>query len=147
MLSALINSNEPGRICDIVPVGKEFEVHESFSWVEVPDDTTTLDKYNEDGTITKIVPTELPGFQENAYRVARGIGYGSIGNQLDMLYHELITTGTISADGPWASHIATIKTEIPKDNVAAVIAWNEKFLEEQAQLSLNLEPSSNTSNT
>ena len=147
MLSALISSNEPGRICDIVPVGSEFEVHESFTWVQVPDDTTTTDKYNEDGTITKIYPTDLPGFKENAYRVARGIGYGAIGNQLDMLYHELKTTGTISSDGPWATHIATIKSEIPKDNVEAVIVWNQKFLEEQNQLIINSQVSSNTSNT
>lgn len=125
MLKALLHSQEPGRICDIVEPGNEFEVHENFYWVDVPDDTTTVDKYNEDGTITKFDPTQLPGFAETAYIIARGIAYKDPGAQLDMLYHELQTTGTISNTGPWATHISTVKANIPKDDPAAVLAWNQ----------------------
>lgn len=128
-LRALIHSSEPGRICDIKPVGEEFEVHENFSWVDVPDNTTTHDTYNQDGTITKFDITAQPGFAENAYRVARTIAYTDIGNQLDMLFKELQATGTISNTGPWASHIASVKATIPKDNPQAVHEWNMQYWE------------------
>lgn len=125
---ALIHSVEPGRICDIVEVGQEFEVHPSFSWVDVPDDTTTNDRFNtDDGTIIKFDITKQPGFAENAYRVARTIAYTEIGNQLDMLYKELQATGTISNSGPWATHIASVKSAIPKDDPQAVHEWNQQY--------------------
>lgn len=46
------------------------------------------------------------------YRVIRR--YPEIGNQLDMLWHELNTTGTISSDGAWFNAIKDIKDNIPK---------------------------------
>ena len=125
MKRALLHSVEPGRICDVVDPGAEFEVHENFSWVDVPNDTTTSDRYNDDGTITKFDVLSIPGFAENAYKVARAIAYGDIGNQLDMLYHELNTTGTISNTGPWVSHIRSMKANIPKDDPQAVHEWNQ----------------------
>lgn len=128
-IRALIHSSEPGRICEIRPVGEEFEVHETFSWVDVPDDTTTNDTYNSDGTITKFDITSLPGFAENAYKVARTIAYTGIGEQLDMLFKELQTTGTISNSGPWSTHIASVKAAIPKDDPQAVHEWNIQYWE------------------
>jgi len=125
MLKALLHNQEPGRICEVVTPGNEFEVHENFQWVDVPDDTTLVDKYNPDGTITKFDQTALPGFREYAYQIARGIAYQSPGNQLDMLFHELIATGSISNTGTWATHIAEVKANIPKDDPEAVIAWNQ----------------------
>ena len=125
-LRALLHFSEPGRICDLVLPGNEFEVHENFQWVDVPDDTTLADTYNEDGTITKFSITAQPGFIENAYKVARSLAYKDPGAQLDMLYHELQATGTISNTGPWASHITTVKTNIPKDDPEAVLAWNQE---------------------
>jgi len=127
MKRALIHTTEPGRICDVVDLGNEFEVHDNFLWVDVPDDTTTSDTYNEDGSITKFDITQVPGFAEHGYRVARGIGYKSIGDQLDMLFKELQATGTISNVGPWATHIASIKEAIPKDNPQAVHEWNQQY--------------------
>jgi hypothetical protein len=125
MKRALLHSIEPGRICDVVDMGKEFEVHENFAWVDVPDDTTNIDRWDiENNCVIKFNPLEVPGFAETAYLVARGIEYGAIGTQLDMLYHELKNTGTISNTGPWATHIATVKSNIPKDDPAAVLAWN-----------------------
>jgi hypothetical protein len=125
-LRGLLSSQEPGRICDIVEAGNEFEVHENFTWVDIPDGTTTADKYNPDGTITKFDILSQPGFAENAYIVARTIAYTAIGNQLDMLFKELQATGTISNTGPWATHIASVKAAIPKDDPAAVLAWNQR---------------------
>jgi hypothetical protein len=129
MKRALLHSNEPGRICDVVSIGQEFEVHDNFTWIDVPDDTTNIDRWDiENNCVIKFNPLEVPGFAETAYLVARGIAYGSIGTQLDMLYHELKNTGTISNTGPWATHVATVKSDIPKDDPAAVLAWNiEQF--------------------
>jgi NADH:ubiquinone oxidoreductase subunit len=127
-LRALINSSEPGRICEVRPIGEEFEVHPAFYWVDVPDGTTSHDTYNGDGTITKFDILQVPGFVENAYKVARTIAYTGIGEQLDMLYKELQTTGTISNSGPWASHITSVKEAIPKDDPLAVHEWNIQHL-------------------
>ena len=128
-LRALLHLSEPGRICEVRTPEEEFEVHENFIWVDVPDGTTSHDTYNQDGTITKFDITSLPGFAETAYAVARGIAYTSVGNQLDMLFKELQSTGTISNDGPWATHIATVKATIPKDDPQAVHAWNQRHWE------------------
>jgi hypothetical protein len=127
-LRGLIHPAEPGRICDIVEAGNEFEVHEDFLWVDLPDGTTTADTYNQiSGEVSKFDITQLPGFAESAYRVARTIAYTEIGNQLDMLYKELQATGTISNSGPWATHIASVKQAIPKDNPQAVHEWNMAY--------------------
>lgn len=126
-LRALLHIQEPGRICELRPVGEEFEVHSNFFWVDVPDDTTVHDTYNEDGTITKFDITKVHGFAENAYKVARGIGYGSVGDQLDMLFKEVMSTGTISNSGPWVTHVASIKAAIPKDDPQAVHEWNMQY--------------------
>lgn len=132
MLSALLHYIEPGRICDIVPVGEEFEVHPNFTWVQVPDGTTTADIYNEDGTIQKWDPLRQPGFIENGYKIARSIEYGPIGDQLDMLYKELKNTGTISNTGPWFNRVDSVKAAIPKDDPEAVLAWNMQKLAESS---------------
>jgi hypothetical protein len=43
-----------------------------------------------------------------------------------MLYKEILATGAISNTGPWATHITTVKESIPKDDPAAVLAWNQQ---------------------
>jgi hypothetical protein len=129
MKRGLLHSLEPGRICDVVDVGREFEVHDNFRWVDVPDDTSNADKWDEDNQcVIKFDPLSQPGFAENAYLVARSISYGSIGAQLDMLFHELNNTGTISNTGPWATHVANVKTNIPKNDPEAVLQWNRNIL-------------------
>ncbi len=127
MLSALLHRSEQGRISELVPVGQEFEVHGEFAWVTVPDGTTIHDTYNfKDGTITKWDPLKTPGI-EQAHLIARTLGYGTIGDQLGMLYDELMTNGTISNTGPWATHISNIKTMVPKGDPATAIAWMQRF--------------------
>jgi hypothetical protein len=138
-LRGLLHSTEPGRICDIVEAGNEFEVHSDFQWVDIPDGATTADTYNEDGTITKFDITQVEGFAEHGYRVARQIAYSAIGDQMDMLFKELQATGTISNSGPWATHVASVKEAIPKDDPQAVQAWNVAYWEAlQASLQGNV---------
>jgi hypothetical protein len=47
--------------------------------------------------------------QENGYKTARQEAYGSIANQLDMQYWDLVN-GTTT----WKDHIAQVKTDNPK---------------------------------
>jgi hypothetical protein len=49
------------------------------------------------------------------YPARRMIAYPQISNQLDMLWHELNTNGSISADGEWFSAIKAVKDAHPKE--------------------------------
>jgi len=40
--------------------------------------------------------------------------YPSLGNQLDMLWHELNTSGSITTDGNWYQSIQQVKQQYPK---------------------------------
>ena len=60
--------------------------------------------------------------------MARGIAYGSPGDQLDMIFKEIRDTGTVSTSGPWATHVANVKSSLPKDNPEAIAAWNEALV-------------------
>lgn len=129
MKRALLHLLEPGRICDIVEPSNEFEVHENFSWVDVPDDTTTADTWDvETNTVIKYSVLTDPIFREHGWKVARAIAYGSPGDQLDMLFKEVQATGTVSPTGPWATHVANVKSSLPKDNPEAIAAWNEALV-------------------
>jgi hypothetical protein len=125
MKRALLHSAEIGRVCEVVEIGQEFEVSSDFSWIDCPDDVVSSHTY--DATTETFKAFDIlstPGFAENAYKVARSIAYTDVGNQLDMLYKEITATGSISVDGPWATHITEVKANIPKDDPAAVLAWN-----------------------
>ena len=129
MKRALLHSLEPGRICDIVEPGNEFEVHDNFSWIDVPDDTTTADKWDiESGTVIKYSIVNDPVFREHGWKVARSIAYGSPGDQLDMIFKEIRDTGTVSTTGTWATHVANVKATLPKDNPEVIAAWNEALV-------------------
>lgn len=132
--SILTNIHEYGRICDVVDEGDEFEVHRDFSWFRVNhDNIENLDKgwtwtRDEDDNISvhePIAPEEDDEFIEESYKIARGIAYKSVGEQLDMIYKELQQSGTLSANGSWASHITNVKSEIPKRDVQAVLRYYE----------------------
>lgn len=124
MKRALISKMENGRICDIVDIGNEFEITDDFYWIDVADDVVTSDRYEESTkSIIKFDPVKQEGFAENAYKVARAIAYGSVGEQMDMMFKELQATGTISQDGAWATHVAKVKADIPKDDPQAVYEY------------------------
>jgi len=46
--------------------------------------------------------------------IKRRQNYPEIGDQLDMLYHEIKETGTISATGEWITAIDIVKNNYPK---------------------------------
>ncbi len=135
MKKALISLIEPGRVCEVVVSGEEFETTPDFKWVDCAGDVTTSHKYHiETNTFTPFDPSSVQGFAEQGYSVARQIAYKGVGEQLDMLFKELKTTGTISNDGPWAKHIEAVKVAIPKDDPAAVMRWNRQYAEENGLL-------------
>ena len=114
MKSALLHNQEPGRICQIVDAGSEFPVHPNFSWVSVPDDTTETDKWDvENETVIKYNLLEEPVFISQGYKLARGIAYGTIGDQLDMLWHA-IDTNSLNKTSDFYTAIKAVKDAYPK---------------------------------
>lgn len=142
MKRALINSLEPGRVCEVRNIGEEFEVAETFSWIDCPDDVTTTHTYVEQtGEFKPFDILSDPGFIENGYKVARQIAYKSIGDQLDMIYKEIQANGSLGPDSAWVQHIAEVKAAIPKDDPAAVLAWNEQHYQNlESQITSNNTP-------
>jgi hypothetical protein len=48
------------------------------------------------------------------FKESRRTAYGSIGDQLDLLFKELDANGSISKDGEWFQQIKEAKDSIPK---------------------------------
>jgi hypothetical protein len=48
------------------------------------------------------------------YGARRMNAYPSFADQLDMLWHELNTSGSVSTDGTWFNTIKTVKDDNPK---------------------------------
>jgi len=98
------------------------------SWVEIIDQ---YKKYTDpQGNIHSILRDAIPNndwteYIENPFAVPdpnyvppydalRMNAYPQIANQLDMLWHELNTSGSISTNGTWFNEIKNIKDQFPK---------------------------------
>jgi hypothetical protein len=68
------------------------------NWTELHDDPSQLPDPN------YVIP----------YPARRMNAYPQISNQLDMLWHELNASGSISSDGTWFNAIKTVKDAHPK---------------------------------
>ena len=97
-MKALVFEN---RVVDLVDT--EFEVHSNFTWMDSPIGCKT-GWLLEDGVL--IAPPEPP---ELTYAEKRFREYPSIGDQLDMQYHDQID-GTTT----WQDAIAKVKADNPK---------------------------------
>jgi len=95
------------RICQVVADGATFPVHSDLQWVDVADNTVVdVDTYV-DGKVVKFVePTKT-------YAQKRQTEYGMIGDQLDMLFHDM-TAGKGDKTGDWYAAIAKVKSDNPK---------------------------------
>lgn len=51
---------------------------------------------------------------EPPYDLNRQMRYPRLGEQLDMLWHELSTTGSITSSGEWFNVINEVKNQFPK---------------------------------
>jgi hypothetical protein len=129
-----------GWVQQIVEPGLDYEIYEgpdaTVVWVDAPDEITldwTLEWSPSQGKMIWI-ERDAP-FTDLS--VARKVAYGDVGAQLDMLYHELETTGNISAEGDWYNHIQTVKSVIPKPPPPEIPLTMEEMLAK----SLTEEPS------
>jgi len=104
-----------GYISEIRDPGEEYEIYNgpdaTIQWVDAPDNVTldwTLEWSPSAGQMVWC-EREAPHTDN---MMARKVAYGDIGEQLDMIFHELEDTGTLSINGPWASHVASVKASI-----------------------------------
>jgi hypothetical protein len=129
-----------GFIHQIENPGDEYPIYNGpdakFTWVNAPDEVTldwTLE-YSPAQERSIWVERERPAADKE---VARKVAYGTIEAQLDMIYHELQDTGSLSATGPWASHITLVKNTLDAPE-ASVTAMSP---EEQMAVMAVMEPS------
>ena len=94
-----------GYIEQIVEPGEEFEIYEgsdaTIKWVQCNNDSVTVDWIMKDGAF-------VDRTQHISYTLQRQVAYGSIGNQLDMLYKDQINGTTTFKD-----HVAAVKAAHP----------------------------------
>lgn len=113
---ALIESST-NRVVQIVNnESEQFEVHGGLYWTDCPDNTESYFLLKEDGTFEDPHEPNRDQFGNTVepFYMQRMRAYAGVTEQMDMIYKELMATGTISKDGPWASHISYIKAAIPK---------------------------------
>ena len=108
------------RVIQIVNTeADQFEVHQGVFWTDCPDNTQSYFLLLPDGTFEDPHALNRDEFGNTVepFYMQRMRGYASGGEQMDMIYRELMTTGTLSPTGPWASHITAVKAAIPKPSV------------------------------
>jgi len=113
---ALIENNT-NRVVQIVQTeADQFEVHGGLYWMDCPDNTESYFLLKDDGSFEDPHEANRDAFGQTVepFYMQRMRAYAGSGEQLDMLYKELMSTGTLSANGPWATHITTVKAAIPK---------------------------------
>lgn len=113
MKKALISYQ--GWVQQIVNPGEDYEIYEgpdaTVAWVDAPDEITLDWTLEWSPSQQKMIWIERDGAFTDS-EVARKVAYGPLEEQLDMLYHELDETGTISKTGTWYQHVKTVKTVI-----------------------------------
>lgn len=128
-----------GYVSEIRNPGEEYEIYEgpdaTIQWVNAPDHITLDWTLEWSPGRKEMVWVERDGpFTDNA--VARKVAYGEVGAQLDMLYHELKTNGSISPNGDWFQHITNVKSIIEKP-----VPQEPITMEEMMVRAATLEPS------
>lgn len=129
MKYVLIYKNDE-RIHEVASTKEDcFDVHEDFSWIPVSTELPiSRDTYTFNKTTGILTPIEKV---RTHYSVARGIGYGSVAEQMDGLYHWLLN-GDGSAEEYWAkwqADINKVKILFPKDNDDATNAAHDEVLD------------------
>lgn len=119
-----------GWVSEIRNAGEEYEIYNGpdaqMQWVDAPDEITldwTLEWSPSQQTMIW-VERDMP-YSPGQNEVARRVAYGEIGQQLDMIYHEIDTNGTLSRDGEWATHIRTVKSMIDRPEPVEPITLEE----------------------
>jgi hypothetical protein len=116
---ALIENNTNRVVQVVATEADQFEVHAGLYWTSCPDNTESYFLLLEDGTFEDPHAANRDAFGNTVepFYMQRMRGYASGGEQMDMIYKELMATGTLSPTGPWASHITAVKAAIPKPTI------------------------------
>jgi hypothetical protein len=113
---ALIES-ATNRVVQVVnSEAEQFETHTGLYWTDCPDNTETYFLLLPDGTFEDPHAANRDQFGNTVepFYMQRMRAYAGVNDQMDMLYRELMSTGTISPNGEWAQHISAVKAAIPK---------------------------------
>ena len=117
---AIINKDN-GTLTDICDAADKFEIYEgadaAFKWCEVPDDTT-YDHAMINGVI--VHKSDNEDLRTLAI-VERGIAYGPVGDELDMIYRDQVNGTTEYKD-----HVANVKATTTKPSTIAAFSQDEK---------------------
>ena len=120
---AIINKDN-GTLTDICDAEDKFEIYEgadaSFKWCEVPDDTT-YDHAMVNGVV--IHRSDNEDLRELAI-VERGIAYGPIGDELDMIYRDQKNGTTEFKD-----HVDNVKATTTKPGDIAAFVQDPKKIQ------------------
>ena len=120
---AIINKDN-GTLTDICDAEDKFEIYEgadaSFKWCEVPDDTT-YDHAMVNGVV--IHRSDNEDLRDLAI-VERGIAYGPIGDELDMIYRDQKNGTTEFKD-----HVDNVKATTTKPGDIAAFVQDPKKIQ------------------
>jgi hypothetical protein len=117
MTKRALIENATNRVVQIVNTeADQFEVHTGLYWTDCPDNTESYFLLKEDGSFEDPHSANRDQFGNTVepFYMQRLRAYAGVTEQMDMLYKELVSTGSISPNGPWATHIASVKAAIPK---------------------------------
>jgi hypothetical protein len=116
-----------GYVNQVVEPGEDFEIYcgpdATIQWVDAPDDITIDWTLEWSPSANQMVWVK----RDKVYvdpEIARKVGYGDVGAQLDMLYKDMVN-GTTN----WQDHIASVKASIPKPSVRPTPMTYEEMLE------------------
>ena len=117
---AIVNKDN-GTLTDICDAADKFEIYEgadaAFKWCEVPDDTT-YDHAMINGVI--VHKSDNEDLRTLAI-VERGIAYGPVGDDLDMIYRDQVNGTT-----EWKDHVANVKSTTTKPSTIPAFVQDEK---------------------
>ena len=117
---AIINKDN-GTLTDICDAADKFEIYEgadaAFKWCEVPDDTT-YDHAMINGVL--VHKSDNEDLRTLAI-VERGIAYGPVGDELDMIYRDQVNGTTEYKD-----HVANVKATTTKPGTIPEFVQDEK---------------------
>jgi len=111
---SLIHKNNPTTIQQIVSsLDETFEVHSDLKWVKGPPEMEEGDTAADFEFVDGIV--QLKSTPPTYYEIERRYDYPSIGDQLDILWHDM-NSGKIPGkeDSVWFNEISKVKEKHPK---------------------------------
>lgn len=94
------------------PAPTKWETVHGYTRILVPAGMSVSRDYkltHSNGVATGVSASVNPVQPDFGYEELREVGYGSFGDQLDMIYHDSVNGTTV-----WQDHIAAVKAKYPK---------------------------------